>query len=346
MQHYPATAPTVDDLLSLRHRPLERHLSIAGADHTPGTHPGPQRGQGLDFHDLRHYTPGDDVRHIDWQVTARQGEPWTRRYRQDNEQTLLVAVDLRARMFTGSTRLRAASAAMLSVAVLWQACHRGNRSAVMIITDDGSRISKPRRGPPGPVAACRDIARLFANQPGTPASRYSQDRQCKETSGPDVTGLHLSDALQRVAGLSAHYSTALLISALDDCDEQDWRQLANRFGRKPGLRVAMLLDPMERSPLPAGRYSYLEQPAGDTAPDATGGMQHHTDRRPGGFMQRLARLGPHRARQVQQQIDNRVHAQLDTLARYAIPATTIDVDDTLERQMATLDVLMRQRSHL
>ena len=57
-----------------------------------------QRGRGVDFEEVRLYAPGDDVRSIDWRVTARSGEPHTKLFQEDREQPILVLVDLRSRM--------------------------------------------------------------------------------------------------------------------------------------------------------------------------------------------------------------------------------------------------------
>ena len=58
------------------------------------------RGRGMEFEEVRNYVPGDDVRHIDWNVTARTGEPHVKVYREERQNTLMLAVDI-----SGSTRV-------------------------------------------------------------------------------------------------------------------------------------------------------------------------------------------------------------------------------------------------
>ena len=57
------------------------------------------RGRGMEFEEVRPYTPGDDIRHIDWNVTARTGEPFVKEFREERELTLLLVMDV-----SGSTR--------------------------------------------------------------------------------------------------------------------------------------------------------------------------------------------------------------------------------------------------
>jgi len=112
-----ATAITLDDLLSLQHSHalLEKNQGLSRGM-TSGPFISRHRGHGLDFDDLRLYSPGDDVRHIDWKVTARYGQAHTRLYREERDSTVTTAVDLRRVMCTGTDSLRAVNAGLLSAA--------------------------------------------------------------------------------------------------------------------------------------------------------------------------------------------------------------------------------------
>ena len=117
-----------------------------GGREFPGQKLAQRRGQGVEFLDLRQYVDGDDVRHIDWNVTARTNEPYTRLYRQEKEQSTVVIVDLRSVMFTGSECLRAVAAGRLAAATLWQAAHEGDRCASLVINSNGIQASRPLPG--------------------------------------------------------------------------------------------------------------------------------------------------------------------------------------------------------
>src|SRR5512143_2345965 len=83
--------------LSLRaHRPALARLL--------GAHRSAQRGRGLEFEEVRPYAPGDDVRNIDWRVTARRGLPHTKLFREERERPVWLLADLHAGLYFGSRR--------------------------------------------------------------------------------------------------------------------------------------------------------------------------------------------------------------------------------------------------
>jgi uncharacterized protein (DUF58 family) len=116
-----------------------------GLTHLPGATLTTQRGRGLEFDDLRPYAEGDDVRHIDWKVTARTGRPYTSLYRDERERAVTVAVDLRTAMFTGSQRLRAVVAGEIAARIAWAVAARGDRAGVLAFDDSGWRRRGQRR---------------------------------------------------------------------------------------------------------------------------------------------------------------------------------------------------------
>jgi len=105
---------------------------IHGVTHGPFV--SKHRGQGIDFDDLRLYSPGDDIRHIDWKVTARYQQAHTRQYREERDSSITFAVDLRRAMYTGTDALRAVSAAHCCAALAWHAVARDQRCAVFVLT--------------------------------------------------------------------------------------------------------------------------------------------------------------------------------------------------------------------
>src|SRR6478735_4818791 len=79
------------------------------------------RGRGLDFDELRSYVPGDDVRSIDWHVTARMRKPYVRTYKEERDRPVLLVVDQRACMFFGShSVMKSVTAARLAALAAWR----------------------------------------------------------------------------------------------------------------------------------------------------------------------------------------------------------------------------------
>lgn len=96
------------------------------------------QGRGMDFDEVRPYQAGDDIRAMDWRVTARTGKPHTKLFKEEKEQPIYLVVDLRRPMFFGSVNcfksvLAAQCAAMLS----WSALKDGNRIGALIMGDNG-----------------------------------------------------------------------------------------------------------------------------------------------------------------------------------------------------------------
>ncbi|WP_165064629.1 DUF58 domain-containing protein [Paludisphaera rhizosphaerae] len=115
--------------LRFRVRP-ESVLQLAGAYH------GARPGEGLTFAEIRAYEPGDDVRHLDWNVTARQGRPFVRRYVEERSFVLWLVVDASASMrFGREAQTKADRAAQAAALLATAAVHNGDRVGLLIVSD-------------------------------------------------------------------------------------------------------------------------------------------------------------------------------------------------------------------
>ena len=151
----PRVSLSLQALIDARHDVIRhRSTSVIGRSDFPGQRTGKRRGQGLEFIDLRQYNPADNIRHIDWNVTARSNEPYTRLFREEREHISTVVVDLRPLMFTGSEQLRSVSAALSAAQVLWQANESGDRCSAMVIHAFGIQQCRPMAGNKGVLRAC------------------------------------------------------------------------------------------------------------------------------------------------------------------------------------------------
>ena len=93
-----------------------------------GRHRSRSRGRGMDFEELRHYRPGDDIRTIDWKATARLRNPHVRVYTEERERPILFVVDQRQSMFFGSAgATKATAAAKLAALGAWRGLDVGDR---------------------------------------------------------------------------------------------------------------------------------------------------------------------------------------------------------------------------
>lgn len=133
----------------------------AGSGMWAGNFRGSGHGHGTDYDDLRHYSPGDELRHIDWNASARTNTLHTRLYREEREHRVTLIVDLRSSMFTGSKALRSVKASLLTARLLWQAIDGGSRANVLIISDAGLYASEYGNGHRVAINACGLLARCF-----------------------------------------------------------------------------------------------------------------------------------------------------------------------------------------
>jgi uncharacterized protein (DUF58 family) len=105
------------------------------------------RGAGIDFADLREYMPEDDVRHIDWNVTARLDEPYVRQYNEDREITAWLVLDMSPSMhFGGAERGKDSTLTELAVCLARLFTHGGNRVGAVLYDNRFQRIVPPRSG--------------------------------------------------------------------------------------------------------------------------------------------------------------------------------------------------------
>lgn len=109
------------------------------------------RGRGVEFEEVREYVPGDDVRSIDWKVTARSGRPFIKRYREERELTVIIAVDVSASTLTGTRCALRSSLVAQTAAVLTLIALRNNDKVGLVTFSDRIETFHPPRKARGAV---------------------------------------------------------------------------------------------------------------------------------------------------------------------------------------------------
>jgi len=254
----PRTSLPLQALIDTRYNIVNRHGSNdQGRSDFPGQRMGTRRGQGLEYIDLRQYASGDDTRHIDWNVTARYNEPYTRLYREEREQTTVVAVDLRPSMFSGSHCLLAVSAGLLAATVLWQASEYGDRCGAVVISERGQRSTRPLAGKKGVLQACELIS-----------SEFAQVVQTQRDSVPPLS--RLLDSFSNKARQTGRF---FVFSGFDTASDEQWLDQLSIAGATRRMIAILLLDPVEARGLPTGKYNYRHRLQSSTA-TITNANQH------------------------------------------------------------------------
>src|SRR5580700_646432 len=104
------------------------------------------KGSGLEFSEVREYEPGDEVRLIDWNVTARMGRPFVKVYQEERELTVILAVDVSASQAAGSSGDKREVAAQVAAALGLAAATHGDRVGFIFFSDRVEAWLPPRRG--------------------------------------------------------------------------------------------------------------------------------------------------------------------------------------------------------
>lgn len=139
---------TLQQLLNQRHvaHNLELDYSARTRLGMSGTHISKVRGRGVDFEEFRVYQPGDDVRTIDWRVTARIGRPYVKVFREERERPVIIGVDQSHNMYFGSqVAFKSVVAAEAAAIICWTTVDNGDRVGGVVFNDDKQELIKPRR---------------------------------------------------------------------------------------------------------------------------------------------------------------------------------------------------------
>jgi len=233
------TLPDLAELIALRGtaHDLNLHARRPVLARLQGSHRSAQRGRGLEFEEVRLYTPGDDARNIDWRVTARRGQPHTKLFREERERPVWLLADLHAGLYFGS-RYQLKSSLLLRAAALlaWVAALDGDRLGALIAADaDNIRVYPPRAREAGVLPV---LEALVKAQP----------------KSPDVPGTgSLNASLNALRPVLQPGSLILVLSDFSGLDEHTENILAS-ISLRCDCRLLWLVDPLENSGLPTGRY--------------------------------------------------------------------------------------------
>lgn len=189
-----ALEPVARDLTFLRKAPVRRLLA--------GRHASRMRGRGLSFEELRDYLPGDDVRTIDWRVTARTGKPFVRVYNEEKDRPALMIVDQRINMFFGSRRsLKSVAAAEAAALCAWRVTALGDRVGGIVFNDLEEEALRPNRSRQAVIRFTESIC--------------AKNNALNATSDMPRNPARLDAALSKVAAIAQHDHLVIVISDFD-----------------------------------------------------------------------------------------------------------------------------------
>ncbi|HRO10615.1 DUF58 domain-containing protein [Amaricoccus sp.] len=198
------------------------------------------RGRGLEFEELRAYLPGDDVRAIDWKVTARTGAPHVRVTREERDRPALLLVDQRMSMFFGTVlNMKSVTAAEIAALAAWRILGQGDRVGGLVLTDQGFDAVPARRSR-GAVLRLLD--------------RIADANLALSAEAPVAAGAagRLDTALARAAEILTHDWLLLVVSDFDGAGAATLRLLTG-IARGNDILLAIVHDPSAHETPASGR---------------------------------------------------------------------------------------------
>ncbi len=179
------------------------------------------KGPGIAFEEVREYQPGDDVRSIDWNVTARMGHPFIKRFIEERELTVMLLVDASAsQQFGTSAHEKRDVAAELAAILAFSAIGNNDKVGLIVFTDVVERFVPPRKGLRHALRLIRDVLYFQAARPGT-SIHYALD--------------YLNRVIRR----------RCIAFLLSDFLDRDFEKSLKHAGRRHDLIAVRIADPRE-----------------------------------------------------------------------------------------------------
>ena len=229
--------PQLKELMAL-HRPASLLPSWARSIRAQqsGGYMSVLKGRGMEYDESRPYQAGDDIRHLDWRVTARSGKPHTKLFREERERPVYICTDFSTSMFFATQgSFKSVQAARAAAILAWKAQQSGDRVGGLVFSATGHDELPPERGKP---AAIRLLKKLVA------AGRVSFDHAIDDKSSP-----LLGNALERLTRIAKPGSLLFIISDFRHLDESCSSDLTY-LARHNDLTLLFVYDAFEAS-LPA-----------------------------------------------------------------------------------------------
>jgi uncharacterized protein (DUF58 family) len=216
------------------------------------------KGQGMEFSEVREYQAGDEVRNIDWNVTARMGRPYVKRYIEERELTVMLAVDLSgSERFGTRKRFKSELASELAAVLAMSAIRNNDRVGGLIFTDHVEHVVPPKKGRRHALRLIRDLL----------------------VYEPEGNGTNIAGASDYLIKMLAHKTIIFLVS--DFISESIERPLKLLAQRHDVVAVSME-DPSEQHLPDIGIVRLVDPESGETIsvdtsdPDVRAGFEQRT----------------------------------------------------------------------
>lgn len=180
------------------------------------------KGKGMEFEEVREYQPGDDVRSIDWNVTARMNRPYIKNYREERELSVTLAVDMSSSTHFGSGQeLKSELIAEIAAVIAFSAIKNNDKVALILFTDKVEKYIPPNKGTRHVLRVIRELL----------------------TFTPEDKGTNIGNALSYLGKIEQRPGVCFLIS---DFIASNYFHEASIIAQKHDLVPIAIIDPAER----------------------------------------------------------------------------------------------------
>ena len=234
-----------ENLVGLRHianlLPLHKQKKVL--NELSGIHTSNLRGRGVDFSEVRSYQPGDDIRSMDWRVTARTQKPHIKVFREERERPIMIVCDLRSNMFFGTQHaFKSVLAADLASLFTWAAANNGDRIGTLFFDNEKEIDIRPKPGRKQVMRIIHELSKFTAQQ----APINSPDSE-------DSSNNRLSSICRHARRITRPGSTVYFISDWQSFD-QDCEHQLYQINKHNDVIAINISDAFEQNMLPLGSY--------------------------------------------------------------------------------------------
>ncbi len=202
------------------------------------------KGRGMEFDESRVYQAGDDIRNMDWRVTARTNTPHTKVFREERERPVLLWLDLsKSMMFATRKKFKSVIACEIASLIAWSAAKNNDRIGGLIFSESEHVEIKPRRGK---TAALDFIGRCTKHSSWT-ASAVTEPN----------TALNKASAVSRLRKVTHPGSLIFMISDFRDMDKKAFAHIQN-IARNSDIIMVNISDPIEAELPTSGSYKLTD----------------------------------------------------------------------------------------
>lgn len=248
---------SVDELVSLRDiaQTLSRRTRRKLRSDMSGPEASAILGRGLDFAEVRGYQPGDDVRMIDWKVTARTGQAHTKLFVEEKERPIFIVIDCRTGMRFGTRRMfKSVLAARLAAILGWCAVSNNDRVGGLVFTDGRHREIKPQAGRRGLMMLFRAIEEAHMEPILSEAETANEDNDPSMSPGTESDSAFLLQQLNRLRHIVHTGSSVYVLSDFTGFDAACESALGP-LARSSDMLGLLIEDPLDHALPPPGRYT-------------------------------------------------------------------------------------------